>query len=99
MKSNANQIFYQVNQAVEGLEKMTEKEALLEPSKAFGENYNSLLNLARETVPAADSRRWPPMLGYRDTAFEGQSFTVSRYVEIVCYLKQISAILSEGIEH
>lgn len=99
MRPNADQLHHQVTQALEGLAGLTEKERTLEPTKAFGENYNNLLALSKEAVPSVDPRRWPAPLGFRDTAAEGVSFTITRYVEIVSYLKQVGAILSESIEY
>jgi hypothetical protein len=95
MRQNANQLHYQVAQALEGLAGLTEKERMLEPTKAFGENYNNLLVLSKEVMPSVDPRRWPPTLGFRETA-AGNSYTISPYMEIVSYLKQVGAILSEG---
>lgn len=97
MTITPDQLFSQIQGTIQVLEKIPAKERGEAPHKEFGENYNNLLSLAKEVMPHADARRWPPAVQIHTPAM-GQLSTVARYVEIHAYLKQIQAILAEGME-
>ncbi len=92
-----DQIYTQIEGAVYALEKVPAKEREQKPSEQFATNYNNLLALAKESMPSADDRRWPPQIKIHEPAMALPTST-ARYVEIHSYYKQILAILSEGLE-
>jgi len=92
-----DQIYEQIKGATFALDKLTSKEREELPGGQFAENYNTLLDLAKESMPTADSRRWPPHVETRRAAM-AESRSTARYVEIYAYYKQIMAILSESLE-
>ena len=57
MPITANQVFGQVQGAIKALEKLPAKERDTKPSKAFADNHNNLLSLAKEAMPDVDTRR------------------------------------------
>lgn len=97
MTTSPDQIYDQVDAAAKIFEKMPAREREQKPHKEFGENYNSLLSLAKESMPNVDVRRWPPKVEILQPSV-GPKSANCRYVEIHSYYKQILAILAEGIE-
>ncbi len=97
MAVTAEQIYAQIEGSLSALEKISAKEREQQPSKEFGDDYNRLLALAKETMPAVDARRWPPAAKTL-TSPAGYDVTNARYLELHAYLEQIAAILAEGIE-
>jgi len=98
MSVTVNQVFGQVQGAIKALEKLPAKERESKPSRAFAENYNNLLSLAKEAMPDVDARRWPPGAGVHTPAM-GQSSSELRFTEIHSFFEQIQAILSEGYSY
>lgn len=97
MPVSAEELFPQVQAAAQVLEKVSAKEREQYPHKAFADNYNNLLALAKEAMPETDPRRWPPVVEIHIPSM-GFSTAKARYVEFHSYLKQIEAILAAGIE-
>ena len=97
MPVTPDEIYGQIQAASSALEKLSAKEREQKPHQQFGENYNMLLSLAKESMPAVDSRRWPPEVVIHKPSM-GIPSTNASYVEIHSYEKQLIAILSEGIE-
>jgi hypothetical protein len=91
MTINANQAKAQVVGMIRALEKLPAKEREARPSPTFARNYNSLLELSKESMPDVDDRRWPPSV--EETVCD------ARYTEIHAFLEQVSAILSEGYNY
>jgi hypothetical protein len=91
MTINANQAKAQVMGMIRALEKLPTKERESRPSSTFARNYNSLLELSKESMPAVDNRRWPPSVE--------ETVCNARYTEIHAFLEQASAILSEGYNY
>ena len=98
MSVTAEQIYSQVANAIKALEKLPAKERDAKPSRAFAENYNNLLLLAKEAMPSVDPRRWPTEAPIH-TPTMGQASSELRYTEIHSFMGQLMAILSEGLEH
>jgi hypothetical protein len=96
MAISANQLQPQVAAAIRALEKLPAKEREVKPSPAFVDNYNTLLELAKEAMPDVDPRRWPPVVGVHKPAM-GSSSSEARFTEVHSFLEQIHAILGEGI--
>jgi len=96
MAVTADQVSNQVSGAIRALEKIPAKEREVKPSKAFAENYNNLLALAKEAIPDIDKRRWPPVAGVHQPQM-GLPSSELRFTEIHSFLEQIQAILGEGI--
>ena len=91
MAINANQAGAQVTGAIRALEKLPAKEREARPSTAFARNYNNLLALSKESMPAVDARRWPPVIE--------EMVCDVRYTEIHAFLEQLSSILQEGFSY
>ena len=62
MSITAEDLYPQVQVAAQVLEKIPAKEREQSPHKAFADNYNNLLALAKEAMPSLDARRWPPLV-------------------------------------
>lgn len=97
MSITPDQIHSQIEAAASALAKISAKEREQKPYPQFGENYNNLLSLAKESMESADPRRWPPSVEIHKPAM-GVASTNATYVEIYSYFKQMLSILSEGIE-
>lgn len=97
MSITAEDLYPQVQAAAQVLEKISAKEREQSPHKAFADNYNNLLALAKEAMPSLDARRWPPLVEIL-TPSMGLPTAKARYIEFHSYLKQIEAILASGIE-
>jgi len=97
MPVTPDQMHTQIDAAAYGLEKMSVKEREQKPHEQFVENYNMLRSLAMESTPSADQRRWPPAVTIHRPAMGIPSANAS-YAEILSYLKQMLAILSESVE-
>ena len=97
MSVTPDQMYTQIEGAAYALEKIPAKEREHKPGGQFAENYNTLLSLAKESMPGTDVRRWPPTIEIHQPAVGIQSSN-ARYVEIHSYYKQMLAILSEGLE-
>lgn len=97
MAVTADQIHNQVQGAIKALEKLPAKEREQKPSQLFTNNYNQLLALAKEAMPAVDARRWPPEARIHTPAM-GLATSEVRYTEIHSFLEQISAIVAEGVD-
>ena len=98
MAITVNQIHGQVAGAIKALEKLPAKERESKPSRAFTENYNSLLALSKEAMPDVDARRWPPSASIHTPAMAQQSSEL-RFTEIHSFMEQMLAILGEGYQH
>jgi len=97
MSVTPDQIYSQIEGAASALEKLSSKEREQKPHQQFGDNYNNLLSLAKESMPSIDARRWTPEVVIHKPAM-GIATANATYVEILSYFKQLLAILSEGIE-
>lgn len=84
MSIAAEDLYPQVQAAAQVLEKIPAKERELSPNKSFADNYNNLLALAKEAMPAIDSRRWPPLVEIH-TPSAGLPSAKARYVEFHSY--------------
>ena len=98
MPVTPDQISTQIAGVIRALEKLPAKEREAKPSRAFVENYNNLLTLAKEAMPDVDARRWPPEGGIHQPAM-GQASSEVRFTEIHAFAQQIQAILGEGISY
>jgi len=97
MPASPDSVQQQVLMAMQALEKLSAREREERPYRHFGENYNKLLALAKESLPSAIPSRWPPVLTLT-TAGVGPSHVDARYVEIQSYMNEIVSILSEDVE-
>ena len=97
MPISAEELFPQIQAAAKALDKIPAKEREQYPHKAFADNYNNLLALAKEALPETESRRWPHVVEIHEPSM-GFSSAKARYVELHSYLKQIETILAAGFE-
>lgn len=97
MSITPDQIHAQIEGLIYALERTTAKEREQKPNAQFAENYNTQLALAKEAMPAVDGRRWPPEIEIHEPAM-GLPTSSARYVEMHGYLRQMLAIVAEGIE-
>lgn len=99
MAITADQISAQVAGSIRALEKLPAKEREAKPSKSFVHNFNNLLELAKESMPEVDSRRWPTVISGTPQLGMAQSSQEIRFTEIHVFLEQIQAILGEGLSY
>lgn len=74
---------------IDSLERLSAKQREQMPSRQFAEQFNRLLEVARETAPQVDHRLWPPPLEV--TEHMGVVQVSSRYAEIETYARQVLA--------
>ncbi|MGY4888940.1 UNVERIFIED_CONTAM: hypothetical protein EX528_00680 [Xanthomonas axonopodis] len=97
MSVTSSQIYAQIEASAEVLKNLSAKEREQQPFKEFGDNYNSLLSLAKEVLPNIDPRRWTPTVT-TDQSGTATAKANATYAEIHSYFTQLLAILSEDIE-
>jgi hypothetical protein len=79
---------------LEALSCMTAKEKDRVPAVQYGQQFNKLLQLAKEAAPAVDARLWPQSVGA--TGPIGLAPVANaRYVEIETYVRQIISLVPE----
>lgn len=87
-----------VDSFVVAIERMSAKERQEKPYKQFGERFNEVLSLAKETLPTIDPRLWPKQLEFSSPQF-GPSHAVATYGEIETYARQIQSIVVQHADH
>ncbi|MFW9571090.1 hypothetical protein ACCP99_03445 [Xanthomonas sp. NCPPB 3443] len=97
MTITSSEVYAQIEASANVLKNLSAKEREQQPYKEFGENYNSLLSLAKEALPNIDPRRWTPAVAIHQSA-TATAKTNATYAEIHSYLVQLLSILSEDIE-
>tara|TARA_R110002051_G_scaffold105688_2_gene178746 strand:+ start:2489 stop:2836 length:348 start_codon:yes stop_codon:yes gene_type:complete len=97
MEISAEVLEPQVAASVRALEKLSAKEREKKPNAHFADDYNRLLNLAKEALPEVPKKLWPEEVGKTNPAM-GPNHADANYVEIHSYLNQVLAILSQNIE-
>jgi len=79
---------------VQVIGKLSVKERAAQPYAQYGERFNQVLALAKEALPAIDSRLWPPAIEV-PRARMGPSHAAATYAEIETYAKQLLRILGQ----
>ena len=64
------------------------------PNVQYGEQFNQLLQLAREAVPEVDARLWPKPIAVRLSFLTGPMLEAT-YMEIETYVRQVLNLLPE----
>ncbi len=77
---------------LDSLDNLEAKEREQQPSAPFGENFNNVLQLAKEAEPTIDARMWPKSVETYESAV-GRKLTRSHYVELATYARQVLALL------
>ncbi len=77
----------------ESISKMTPAERCNQPTKLFGEDYNSLRSLAERDYPEL-SEILPPQVQFIQLGMNNEWFTVQRYSEIHAFAEQMFHLLS-----
>jgi len=95
MSVTAEEVYEQVNATIRVLEKLTAKEREGKPTQQFAANYNQYLALAKEVLPDADSRLWPPEVKIEQSMGGHVNF---KFLEFQVFFTQISTMLGGIIE-
>ena len=77
---------------VDTLEKLSPKEREQQPSAALGENYNNVLQLAKESMPGINARLWPKPVEVYESA-SGRHLTRGTYADLETFARQITHLL------
>lgn len=75
---------------------MSAKQREQEPFPRFAEDFNRLLELAKEAAPEHDARIWPQPIRVED-AGAGRTQVFARYVEIEAAARQIASLVPRPI--
>lgn len=78
------------------LNRMTEKERTLPVEAQLAQNYNDLLQQAKEVATGVASQRWPKPVDIFE-AMTGQACN-AKYVDVSVYLTQIRSLLLGALD-
>lgn len=96
MAIDARQVIQKAQALVEALARMPPKQKEQAPAYGFGQEFNRLLDQAKEADPSIDARLWPTPLGSGESEEMAPKTTNARYVEIEAYARQIAGLLETG---
>lgn len=89
MAVSTHQVRVKAQAFVDALSKMSAKERDQQPLPQFAADFNTLLELAKESAPEVDARLWPKPLELFERAQMMQPGVRARYVEIETYARQV----------
>lgn len=92
MAVNKNVVVAKARGMIEALSKVPAKQLEQRPSVPFAQEFNRLLELAKEFNPDLDPRAWPHPIEIHEGGY-GQKFIKENYVEIEVYARQILSLL------
>lgn len=79
---------------IDAIVRMTPKEKEQVPTVSYAQNFNNVLELAKEVAPHVDGRIWPAAICFDQPVGYGVIAT-TRYSEIETYSRQIVNLLPD----
>ncbi|NRD45956.1 hypothetical protein [Corallococcus exiguus] len=93
MPIEPHQVRSQAKAFVDSLSKMSAKQREQEPTPQFANQFNRLLELARQAVPDVDPQLWPTAVSVTPSLGGGHLRVGARYTEIEVYARQVLSLL------